>query len=303
MNQEIERRIFIVGVPRSGTTLVQSLLAAHSRLTSFTESHFFARHFTPLRWLRRPILTRNPLPRVRQFVAENAVAENALAENGSTPSAGAAWFENRRSLRLKPLLPLQTLPVARQLLRVFDELAIARNKAGWIEKTPRHLWYLPFLEEVCGRAPRTDFIHVIRDGLETVASLHKASQQWERPYDLETCVRRWNQDVRLSCRRLLAPNDHFVVYEQLTTQPEATLRQLLTALDLDWEPEILERYARGAEELIAQEETWKADVGRRIRPAATAEKVLSAAQREQVSRSLHHDLYQQILERAGRAQG
>ena len=43
---KIERRIFIVGVPRSGTTLLQSLLAAHSELTSFTESHFFSRYFS-----------------------------------------------------------------------------------------------------------------------------------------------------------------------------------------------------------------------------------------------------------------
>ena len=42
----IERRIFIVGVPRSGTTLVQSLLASHTAMTSFTESHFFRKNFS-----------------------------------------------------------------------------------------------------------------------------------------------------------------------------------------------------------------------------------------------------------------
>ena len=42
---QIESRILVVGVPRSGTTLVQSLLAAHSQVASWTESHLFARHF------------------------------------------------------------------------------------------------------------------------------------------------------------------------------------------------------------------------------------------------------------------
>ena len=58
--RQIGQRIFVVGVPRSGTTLLQSLLAGHSALTSFTESHFFDRHYShrdqadwdlPERWL------------------------------------------------------------------------------------------------------------------------------------------------------------------------------------------------------------------------------------------------------------
>ena len=35
-------RIFLVGCPRSGTTLTQSLLAAHPMVASFPESHFFS---------------------------------------------------------------------------------------------------------------------------------------------------------------------------------------------------------------------------------------------------------------------
>ena len=38
---KIKDRIFIVGCPRSGTTLLQSLLAAHPQIHSFPETHFF----------------------------------------------------------------------------------------------------------------------------------------------------------------------------------------------------------------------------------------------------------------------
>ncbi|MGL4503377.1 MAG: sulfotransferase family protein, partial [Planktothrix sp.] len=41
MDQIIKNRIFLVGCPRSGTTLLQSLLAAHPQIASFPESHFF----------------------------------------------------------------------------------------------------------------------------------------------------------------------------------------------------------------------------------------------------------------------
>ena len=38
---KVKERVFIVGVPRSGTTLIQSLLASHPQIETFPESHFF----------------------------------------------------------------------------------------------------------------------------------------------------------------------------------------------------------------------------------------------------------------------
>ena len=286
----IERRVFVVGVPRSGTTLVQSLLAAHSTMTSFTESHFFDRHFSVLPPFSTPILTRNPGPRLQEF----------LAENEESPPAAARWFDarGRWALGARPLLPFQTLSVARRLLSVFDELARRRGKASWVEKTPRHLRYIPLLEHASGPEPRPRFVHVIREGLGVVASLHTASQRWERPYDLETSVRRWNRDVRFSLGRVGSESDHFVFYEELTSRPEDTLGRLLAGLGLDWEPELLERYAAASNRWVTQDEAWKADVGRNIRRSASSERTLTAEQRDWVSRSLHPGLYRELLERA-----
>ena len=210
-------RIFVVGVPRSGTTLVQSLLAAHSRLTSFTESHFFDRHFRLLPGLSMPVLTRDPAPRLWQFLAENG-ADPPPAARGFGGRGGEGSGKGSRARWLRPLLPARTRAAARGLLQVLDELSLARGAAGWIEKTPRHLRYLPFLQAVAGslRGPppasgaETHFVHVLRDGLEAVASLHRASRAWERPYDLDACVDRWNEDVAFSLGRTASPNDHFV---------------------------------------------------------------------------------------------
>jgi len=286
------RRLFVVGVPRSGTTLLQSLLAAHSTMTSFTESHFFDRHFSHLPLLPAPILTRDPSPRVREF----------LAENEELPPEAALWFtgSGRWALAARTLLPLQTRPVARRLLEVLDQLAGRRRRAGWIEKTPRHLRYIPLIEAVSEARDQTSFVHVIRQGLEVVASLHEASRGWERSYDLETCIRRWNADVGLSLSRVSSPRDHFVFYEELTSRPETTLRRLLSALRLAWEPSLLEGYAAASESLITGEEAWKADVGRRIRPSGTSERSLTAAQRERVLGALRPGLYEELRERAGR---
>ncbi len=290
----IERRIFIVGAPRSGTTLVQSLLAAHSAMTSFTESHFFRKHFSKVPLLSPPILTRDPRSGLSEF----------LVENGEGPPPAAEWFSKRErwALGIRPLLPLQTLPVARQLVRVLDELALRRGVSNWIEKTPWHLRYIPLLEKASpGGCPY--FIHVIRNGLEVVASLHRASQKWERSYGLEECVARWNADLGHSLDRISSPNDLFVAYEQLTADPEATVKLLLDGLGLAWEPAILEHYGSTADGIITTKEDWKTGVGRSIRRSATSAEVLTSEQREWATKRLDHDLYDRILERSGRRTG
>lgn len=284
-NGTIERRIFVVGVPRSGTTLVQSLLAAHSQLTSFTESHFFSRYFKALPVWPWAILRSDPRPRLREFVRENPDPEDGSVTPVSELELPAGW-----------LLPLKTREVAWRLLSAIDTLAMSRGTLNWIEKTPRHLRYLPFLERL---DRRNRFVHVIREGLEVVASLHTASQSWERPYDLETCVARWNADVAFSLRRVGRSKDHFVVYEQLTSDPEATLQRLFAGLELDWQPEILDRY--DSSRLVTREETWKAGVDRGVRRSGTSRKVLNEEQRDRVRKALRHDLYTRLVEQsAGR---
>ena len=285
-----DRRIFVVGVPRSGTTLVQSLLAVHSSMTSFTESHFFSRHFALIPGLPWPILTKNPVPRLREFLEEN----DALAPRAFD------WFEveENRSLRLRGVLPFKTATVGRRFLSVLDGLAENRGKEGWIEKTPRHLRYLPFLESISGTGGQTRFVHVIRDGLEVVASLFRASRKWERPYDLETCIRRWNDDMQFSLGRITRPTDRFVFYEQLTADPEPTLRRLVEGLGLRWEPQMLERYGQAESRIVTQSETWKRELGRAIRPSATSGSSLTDHQREIVRRGLRDELYRELLDRA-----
>ncbi|MGB5160076.1 MAG: sulfotransferase [Thermoanaerobaculia bacterium] len=288
----VRGRIFIVGVPRSGTTLVQSLLAAHSATTSFTETHFFDRHFKILPLGSRPLLTANPVARVREF----------LIENREEPGAAARWFTEASpwSLRFPPLRLLQTRRVARRLLLVLDELAQRRGSPYWIEKTPRHLRYLPFLARLSDGAPEAKFVHVIRDGPDVVASLNEASRRWDRHYDVDTSIRRWNEDVAFSLSRSREPNDSFIFYEELVSRPEPTLRRILGELNLDWEPQILENYGREASELVTAEESWKTDVARPLSRSRTSDRRLTAEQRKRVESSLRRDLYEELYASATR---
>ncbi|MDA8019276.1 MAG: sulfotransferase [Thermoanaerobaculia bacterium] len=293
MTEEIRQRIFVVGVPRSGTTLVQSLLAAHGEVASWTESHFFRRLFRPVPGLpSQALLVSDPDAAVREFLQTN----EALWEDDEEISwrhDPLPWWR-----RLPLVRSLQGDVTARHLLTIFDDLARCQGRTIWVEKTPAHLRYLPFLERVASIGPDLRFIHVVRDGREAVASLHNASKHWQRPYGVDECVRRWNHDIALSLARVGSPRDHFVVYEDLTADPEAGTRRLLAELGLPWQPDVVKRHGEALSHVTAPGETaWKAGGERSIRPSATSREVLTEEQLHRVDETLRHDLYQQLCQR------
>ena len=282
-------RIFLVGVPRSGTTLLQALLAAHPDITSFTESHFFSRCFTALPGLGA-VLRDDPTPRLHEFLAEN---------QADTPPA-AAWFgpPSPAALRLPPLRPAATNEVARRLVNVLDELARQRGAAFWLEKTPRHLQRLELIRRACRDDIPTQFVHLVRRGPETVASLFDASKHWERAYDLDECIRRWNDDLAITLTHLDEPGHHVVLYEALTRDPESELRRLLGRLGLPWAPTLLADYARGAGALATPGESWKQGTARAIAPSSRVEEVLDPAQRDVVWAGIASERYEQVAAHA-----
>jgi hypothetical protein len=285
----IAQRIFVVGFPRSGTTLVQTLLASHRQVTSFTESHFFSRHFLPVPG--GALLTRDPSSRVRAF----------LAENGEACTDSSTWFERwPRALRARPLLPLQTHAVARRLLGVLDEIASRRGRVVWLEKTPMHVRAIPLLERLSRGGPRTDFVHVVRDGVDAVASLREASRHWEDVYDLKAGARRWNADVRRSLLRAGAPRDHFIVYEALAADPERILRSLIEALGLASDDDLLARREETARVLVTRDEPWKAAHAPGISVSRAAERLLDAHDRVRVAGWLRQELYERARDLASR---
>lgn len=288
MRAEPELRVFVVGVPRSGTTLLQSLLATHSAVASFTESHLFSRHFRILPIAASPVLMRDPGERLLEFLAENGVE----AENVAALLAEAGWT----GVGPGPLIR-QTRAIAGEILGVLDALCRTSNKPVWVEKTPRHLRYAAYLQRLCGDSGRLRFVHMVREGTEVAASLYLASRTWEEAYDLETCARRWNADVTYSLGRLSSRHDHFVFYEDLTRDPESTMRTLLASLGLEWEPSILTEYRDTSSRLIAAGETWKEGVDGTLAHSRASLSSLTDRQRADLDSWLDRSLYDRIYQR------
>jgi hypothetical protein len=236
------RRIFLVGCPRSGTTLVQSLLAAGSELTSFTESHFFDRALAHPPFDRRRV--RDAGHRLRAFAGENGLGDvlGALAAGADAgPAEAAAAFT-----------------------ALLDGAAADRGRVGWVEKTPDHLFRISAITRL---VPGAEFVHVVRRPEATVRSLVRASRDWGKPRSAFAFGVKWLLCARLTGRYRGRPRHHVVFYDDLVAGPEAGTRSLYAALGLAWSPDIMSRYRDVARDLVVSGETWKAknfeEIGRR----------------------------------------
>lgn len=117
-----------------------------------------------------------------------------------------------------------------------SDYARRHGKVRWADKTPLYALSLDFIGELF---PTCQVIHVVRDGRDVVAS-HRA--RWGYLSALKA-VSKWPRYVRAArhAGAALSPGRyHEVSYESLVSEPEKTLRELLTFLDEPWDPVVLD---------------------------------------------------------------
>lgn len=240
-NNIIKRRIFLVGCPRSGSTLLQSFMAAHPMIMSFPESHYFTHLFHP--W-------------------------NRLRELGFASSNGRAQFKEFIRILGRDEM-MKRLPRTALLIRqyvdafvgVLDDITIEKQKRIWVEKTPDHLRCAQVIEKYI---PGSRFIHIVREGKDVVASLYEVSHRypeyWDGPWTIERCIAAWNRALEETQRDLKRNNRMLVYYEQLVDQPEIVLRNVCNFLGVEFNHSMIENRESTAGNVILINEPWKKGV-------------------------------------------
>lgn len=264
MGETTNKRNFLVGCPRSGTTLLQSMLATHSQLASFPESHFLlvTSRTRRGRWLRKlGLVSPEMRRRLQQFLTEVGHPE------------------------LMPRVAYRLTPFVATFAGILDRLANVQGKAGWLEKTPGHLYYIDDFTCAC---PDARFIHLIRNGADVVASLYTVSNQypavWGGPYTIAQCIDLWNKSMALSAHYCTRPNHLWVSYEKLVAEPALTLADICTFMGIALEAAMLDQYTHQANKLILAHETWKEEAGQALRRNRSArfQQIFTQAQQTQI---------------------
>jgi hypothetical protein len=237
-------RVFLVGCPRSGTTLLQALLAAHPRILSFPETHFFSAVRSRHRALRLLGIARHGFRKQLSTLVANA---DPLGVSPPPPHFllerhYATWF-----------------------MKVLDTATYRAGCDVWLEKTPSHVAHIARIERLI---PGARFVHLIRDGRDVIASLYDVTNShpnaWGGARDINACIDRWLRDVERSARYLQQSNHLGVRYERLVSDPSAVLQMICYFLDVQYSDDMLNNYADVACNLILTDESWKANTQRPV---------------------------------------
>lgn len=249
-----DRPIFVVGCPRSGTTMLQLMLHAHPRIALPPESRFLlpayaSRHdFGDLRDPQRRRNLARWIVRTPQFADLGLTSEHVIdAIVGAPPTLGSA------------------------LGTVFRLYAGRFGKPRWGDKRPAYLRHLP---ELLRLFPDAQIITIMRDGRDCVASLKEAS--WYSSGFAEA-VDTWARAADFSERaaRRLGPGSYHVVrYEDLVADPETHLRVVCDFLEEDYDP-AMARPDELAAVAVPEYKTWHTLTRRGV----TTERVRSWQQR------------------------
>lgn len=240
--------IFVVGSPRSGTTLLAAMLGAHPRIDCGPETLFFPRLeeagiaavTDPARWPDAGTdfvmsLQLRDVSVAGLFGVDRAWVRAALADR--RPSVAAL---------------LESLTAAR---------AAAHDRERWAEKTPRHLLSLPLIRRTW---PDAAIIRVVRDPRDVALSTSRV------PFASDSVA----ANLVTVARQYAASNEFFdhdanavtIRYEDLVTDPEPTLRRLCDFLAERYYPSMLER-PDAADGLAAEHEWWKQKAAEPIDPS------------------------------------
>jgi hypothetical protein len=213
-----DRPIFVVGCPRSGTTLLQLMLHAHPRIAIPPETRFLLpvyesrcdfgdlRETANRRELARCIVE----PKETKFADLGLDPEEVAAEIAAgPPTVGSA------------------------LGIVFRAYARRFGRVRWGDKRPS---YFRRLDVLLRMFPDAQIVNLIRDGRDCVASLKE--MPW---YTLDTfhAVSTWTEAIdagRRAARRLGPGSYHEMSYERLVADPQTELGGLCAFLGEEYHP-------------------------------------------------------------------
>lgn len=221
--------VFIVGMPRSGTTLVQSILGTSDRIGTLQETHLFN--------LGSKIF--KPKPTLWDILISN-------------------YRTNLQCYRLG--IKLFFYKNFKQFILGFNNSISQKfNKISYyVEKTPSHLYYVDFIRETL---PKSKFIFVRRDFGGNVNSYQKLNYKWRKnliEQKLVSAEIRWIKDNYLIIKHFNSNDSLIVDYDILTnpTQTNKVVSKIEKFLEVSLSTD-KNSLMKSAKKIITQKEDWK----------------------------------------------
>jgi hypothetical protein len=244
------RHFFVVGCPRSGTTLLAVLLDRHSALAVTPETAFF-----------------------------DDVAPQLDGHDGADLAGILAAWRRLPELGLTPHSVLERVNTRRTPGAVLDAIlrlyAAANGKARCGEKTPQHLRHSATILDTFADAR---IVCMLRDGRDVALSLR--AMPWGPP-TLAEAAHLWHSSLTAADRFAARYPDRFriVSFEALVADPERTLSGVMTFLGEPFEPRQLQTDVPSSV-VLPRSLPWKGQALGSIDPSLPARRRAAAAPEE-----------------------
>ena len=224
-------KFFIVGCPRSGTTMVQQALNRHSQIAIPPETKYFFSFFGhPRRCQAR---------HVQRLNADLDIRLPTPARRVRSVADGRDYYEL----------------MARQYVRRLNKKGVT----AFGEKTPEHTGLLPNVRRLF---PDAKILVLYRDGRDVAQSLTQVPWMSTNLY-VNFAVWLYYQWVVRAERQGAGPNVHFARYEDIVAAPEKQLTRILHFLGLPYERAVVEGHGN-REGVPERELAWKGRALERI---------------------------------------
>jgi Flp pilus assembly protein TadD len=195
-----ERRpVFVVGLPRSGTTLVEQMLASHPVIVGVGEQYFAE-------------------PSWKRALAASGGSHDALT--AEVVGEAAAWHLQMLDNRV------QRVAAKPHADRIVDKLPDNYLLAGWL-----HLAFPNAAIIHCLRDPRDVALSCWMTQFNDVQWNYDLEHIAHRIEQHRRLLRHW--------RATIGEHMTEIRYERLVANPETELRRALAAIGLDWHPDVL----------------------------------------------------------------
>jgi Sulfotransferase family len=236
----------ILGVSRSGTTLLRVMLDRNSQLAVPDESFFV------------PLLADRHLLRVDADVFLDDVRRLTTVREWGVPLD-----------RVRARLGDDRVPIARAIAAIYEVYAEEQGKPRWGDKTPMYMRHLRLLRRLF---PGAQYVHLIRDGRDAALSFLSlppgvAFETWGHPRSVSGFACLWRREVVAARRlgRLLGAGRYLELrYEDLVADAEGALRRVCAFAGLPYESGMTD-HAGSASAEKAHQQSLRRPLTRRLR--------------------------------------
>lgn len=224
--------VMIIGVGRSGTSLLQSMLHAHPRIEFLVETKF-----------------------LREYVFRNE--NKGPLDHGDRMNLidRLRYDEKFNRTKVDPETIINDSGDCREVYFKLLQSVQNENTEYIGDKDPRFLDFLPHLHRLL---PKAKIIHIIRDPRDVVLSRTKADWSKHWPFFMHCFMYRAQLERgRRQGKALYRANYYEIYYEELITNPRCALKGVSDFLNLTYTDEML-NFGSSAKALVAQKEMqWK----------------------------------------------